>query len=63
MEENKEENKQEQAPQSQENTGTPRGRNWVTDLYDRANISVRQLDIALVALGLLIIVLFVIFGK
>jgi len=58
-----EEKNQEQIPENQENAKPPKGRNWVTDLYDRANISVRQLDIALVALGVLIIVLFVVFGK
>lgn len=37
--------------------------NWVTDLYDRANISVRQLNIMLVCLLGLIVALFVIFGR
>ena len=37
--------------------------NWVTNLYDRANISVRQLNILLVCLLGLIVALFVIFGK
>ena len=40
-----------------------RGKNWVTDLYDRANLSVRQLNIAAIALLGLIFALFVIFGK
>ena len=42
---------------------TPRKGNWVTDLYDRANISVKQLNIALVVLLVFIFAMFVIFGK
>ena len=40
-----------------------RHHNWVTDLYDRANLTVRQLNIMAIALLALIFVLFVIFGK
>jgi hypothetical protein len=57
-----EENKKEPAEQ-QEKKETPRKGNWVTDLYDRANVSVKQLNIALVVLCLLIVVLFIAFGK
>ena len=44
-------------------TTPPRSHNWVTDLYDRANLTVRQLNIMLVVLVVLIFALFVIFGK
>lgn len=37
--------------------------NWVTDLYDRANLTVRQLNVMAIALLALIFALFVIFGK
>ena len=36
--------------------------NWITDMYDKMNISVRALDAMLVILGALIIFLFV-FGN
>lgn len=36
--------------------------NWITDMYDKMNIPVRTLDIALIVLGVLIILLFV-FGN
>ena len=39
-----------------------RATNWITDMYDRMNISVKALDIALIVLGVLIILLFV-FGN
>ena len=41
----------------------PEKHNWITDLYDRANISVRTLNIAAISLLILIFALFVIFGK
>ena len=46
-------------------TGTTKGQrhNWVTDMYDRANLTVRQLNIILIALLTLIVILFVVFGK
>lgn len=59
-----------QEPQnSKEENGSPptkqepeRAPNWITDMYDRMNISVKALDIALIVLGVLIILLFV-FGN
>lgn len=44
-------------------TGQPeRASNWITDMYDKMNIPVKTLDIALIVLGVLIILLFV-FGN
>lgn len=37
-------------------------RNWITDIYDKMNVSVKTLDIMIVALCLLIVLLFV-FGN
>lgn len=54
-----------QPPQDEEGqeTGQPeRASNWITDMYDKMNIPVRTLDIALIVLGVLIILLFV-FGN
>ena len=39
-----------------------RAPNWITDMYDKMNIPVRTLDIALIVLGVLIVLLFV-FGN
>ena len=53
---------QEDAPQ-QEAPQAPRSnvrRTWVTDLYDRMNISVRTLDIMLVVLAVFIVAVIII---
>ena len=60
--------KQEPQNTKEENGSTPaeqtteRAPNWITDMYDKMNISVKALDIALIVLGVLIILLFV-FGN
>ena len=48
-----------QAAQGQQE---PRKRNWITDIYDRINVSVKTLDILIVLLCALIVFLFV-FGN
>lgn len=45
-----------------EEPAIPRKRNWVTDIYDKINVSVRTLDILIVLLCALIVFLFV-FGN
>lgn len=60
--------KQEPQNTKEENGSTPaeqapeRAPNWITDMYDRMNISVKALDVALIVLGVLIILLFM-FGN
>ena len=60
--------KQEPQNTKEENGATPaeqapeRAPNWITDMYDKMNIPVRTLDIALIVLGVLIVLLFV-FGN
>lgn len=41
---------------------TPKKQNWVTDIYDKMNVSVRTLDIMLVVLVALVVFLFI-FGN
>lgn len=48
-----------QAAQGQQEPGK---RNWITDIYDRINVSVKTLDILIVLLCALIVFLFV-FGN
>ena len=38
----------------------PKYRNWVTDIYDRMNVSVRTLDIMLVVLAVFIVAVIII---
>lgn len=57
-----EENKRTQEEQAPEKRGNERGRNWVTDIYDKMNVSVKTLDIMIVVLCALILLL-CIFGS
>ena len=43
----------------QEEKKPPVRRNWVTDIYDKMNISVRSLDIALVVLCAIVVFCFI----
>lgn len=59
-----EEKKQEEQENGTDQLLRENGRkhNWITDIYDKMNVSVRTLDILLVILCLLVVFLFV-FGK
>ncbi len=54
---NEAEEKKQKAPSQPQ-----RAPNWITDMYDKMNIPVRTLDIALIVLGVLIVLLFI-FGN
>lgn len=49
-------------PTAQENAQPEHAPNWITDMYDKMNVPVKVLDVALIALGALIVLLFV-FGN
>lgn len=61
MEENKKQpqSTSEQQTESSDPTAPRRGRNWITDMYDKVNLSVDTLNY--IALGLLIFIFAVIF--
>ena len=54
-----EENKAPQSEDKQEAKKDSVRHNWVTDIYDKMNISVRSLDIALVVLCAIVVFCFI----
>ncbi len=57
-----EENRREDGEKRPETDKPERGRNWITDIYDKMNVSVKTLDILIVLLCALILFL-CIFGN
>ena len=52
----------ERKPDEQKNEQPEHAPNWITDMYDKMNVPVKVLDAVLIALGVLIVLLFV-FGN
>ena len=50
---------EEKKPQQKPDEKIEKAPNWITDMYDKMNISVKALDAMLIILGALIVFLFV----